>query len=51
MMFAKLLIINDDDVDVQNVSYTAWRVLNNVDWRRDIVVAEEPLDDLDHAAN
>jgi 4-hydroxy-3-polyprenylbenzoate decarboxylase len=51
MMFAKLLVIVDDDVDVQNISYTAWRVLNNVDWRRDVVIAEGPLDDLDHAAN
>jgi len=51
MMFAKLLIIVDDDVDVQNISYTAWRVLNNVDWKRDVVIAEGPLDDLDHAAN
>lgn len=51
MMFAKLLVIVDDDVDVQNVSYTAWRVLNNVDWKRDVVIAEGPLDDLDHAAN
>lgn len=51
MMFSKLLIIVDDDVDVQNISYTAWRVLNNVDWKRDVVIAEGPLDDLDHAAN
>jgi len=51
MMFAKLLIVVDDDVDVQNLSYTAWRVLNNVDWKRDVVIAEGPLDALDHAAN
>ncbi len=51
MMFAKLLIIVDDDVDVQDLSYTAWRVLNNVDWKRDVVIADGPLDDLDHAAN
>ncbi len=51
MMFAKLLVIVDDDVDVQNISYTAWRVLNNVDWKRDVVIADGPLDDLDHAAN
>ncbi|MBI5188903.1 MAG: menaquinone biosynthesis decarboxylase [Nitrospirae bacterium] len=51
MMFAKLIIVVDDDVDVQNLSYTAWRVLNNVDWRRDVVIAEGPLDSLDHAAN
>ena len=51
MMFAKLLIVVDEDVDVQDISYTAWRVLNNVDWKRDIVIAEGPLDDLDHAAS
>lgn len=51
MMFAKLLIVVDDDVDVQDMSYTAWRVLNSVDWKRDVVIAEGPLDDLDHAAS
>ncbi len=51
MMFAKLIIIVDDDVDVQNLSYTAWRILNNVDWKRDTVFAEGPVDDLDHSAN
>jgi 4-hydroxy-3-polyprenylbenzoate decarboxylase len=51
MMFAKLLIVVDDDVDVQNLSYTAWRVLNNVDWKRDTVFADGPLDALDHSAN
>lgn len=51
MMFSKLLIVVDEDVDVQNIHYTAWRVLNNVDWKRDVVIADGPLDDLDHAAN
>ena len=51
MTFAKQLIVVDDDVDVQNLSYTAWRVLNNVDWKRDVVISEGPLDALDHAAN
>jgi len=51
MMFAKLIIVVDEDVDVQDLSYTAWRVLNNVDWKRDVVISEGPLDDLDHAAN
>lgn len=51
MMFSKLIIVVDDDVDVQDISYTAWRVLNNVDWKRDVVIAEGPLDDLDHAAS
>lgn len=51
MSFAKLIIVLDDDVDVQNLSYSAWRVLNNVDWKRDTVFAEGPIDALDHAAN
>ncbi len=51
MMFAKLIIVVDEDVDVQNLSYTAWRVLNNTDWKRDTIIADGPLDDLDHAAN
>jgi 4-hydroxy-3-polyprenylbenzoate decarboxylase len=51
MMFAKLLIVVDSDVDVQDISYTAWRVLNNTDWKRDVVIADGPLDDLDHSAS
>lgn len=51
LMFAKLLIVVDEDVDVQNISQTAWKVLNNVDWKRDIIITEGPLDALDHAAN
>ncbi|MEE8328585.1 MAG: menaquinone biosynthesis decarboxylase [Thermodesulfovibrionia bacterium] len=51
MMFSKLLIVVNDDVDVQNIPYTAWRVLNNVDWKRDVVIAEGPVDELDHSAS
>ncbi|MEC4676298.1 MAG: menaquinone biosynthesis decarboxylase [Nitrospirota bacterium] len=51
MMFAKLIIVVDDDVNINDLSYTAWRVLNNVDWKRDTVFADGPLDALDHAAN
>jgi 4-hydroxy-3-polyprenylbenzoate decarboxylase len=51
MMFAKLLVVVDDDVDVQDIRYTAWRTLNNVDWKRDVVVSDGPLDELDHAAS
>jgi len=42
-MFAKLIIVVDEDVNVQDLSYTAWRVLNNVDWKRDVVISEGPL--------
>ncbi len=50
MMFARNLVIVDDDVDVQKLSEVAWRVTNNVDARRDLVVVDGPVDALDHAA-
>ena len=40
LSFSKLIIVVDDDVDVQDLSTTAWKVLNNVDWRRDIIISE-----------
>ncbi|HUW63869.1 MAG TPA: menaquinone biosynthesis decarboxylase [Spirochaetia bacterium] len=50
MMLAKMIVVVDADVDVQNLSEVAWRVLGNIDARRDLVVAEGPVDALDHAA-
>ncbi len=50
MMLAKALLIVDDDVDVQDLSEVAWRVANNVDWRRDVVIVDGPVDALDHAS-
>jgi 4-hydroxy-3-polyprenylbenzoate decarboxylase len=40
----------DDDVDVQNVSETAWRALNNIDPERDVQFVLGPVDSLDHAS-
>lgn len=50
MMLAKLIIVVDADVDVQNLSEVAWRVFNNIDPRRDIMMVDGPVDALDHAA-
>jgi 4-hydroxy-3-polyprenylbenzoate decarboxylase len=50
MMLAKALLIVDADVNVQDLSEVAWRVANNVDWRRDVVIVDGPVDALDHAA-
>jgi 4-hydroxy-3-polyprenylbenzoate decarboxylase len=49
MMFTKAIVVVDAEVNVQNVSEVLWRLGNNVDWRRDIVVVEGPTDALDHA--
>lgn len=50
MMLAKLIIVVDGDVDVQNMSEVMWRVFNNIDARRDVMIVEGPLDALDHAS-
>jgi len=50
MMFAKFIIVVDEDVDVQNVSEVMWKVFNNVDPRRDTLIVDGPLEVLDHSA-
>ncbi|MGI5912046.1 MAG: menaquinone biosynthesis decarboxylase [Syntrophomonadaceae bacterium] len=50
MMFAKFIVIVDEDVNVQNTSEVLWKVFNNVDPRRDTMIVDGPLDVLDHSA-
>ena len=50
MMLAKNILVVSDHVDVQNLSEVAWRAAGNVDAKRDIVIVDGPMDDLDHAA-
>ncbi|MHC1789202.1 menaquinone biosynthesis decarboxylase [Solidesulfovibrio sp.] len=50
MMFTKFIVVVDAEVNVQNTSEVWWRVGNNVDPRRDVVIVDGPLDALDHAA-
>ncbi len=50
MMFSKFIVVVDENVDVHNYSEVAWKVFNNVDPKRDIVLTEGPLDVLDHSS-
>lgn len=50
MQFCKCIVVVDEDVDVHDYAQVAWRVFNNVDWKRDIMVIEGPLDVLDHSS-
>jgi len=50
MMFTKIIIVFDKEVDVQNTSEALWRLGNNIDPKRDIIFSEGPVDALDHAA-
>ncbi len=50
MMFTKCIVVVDAGVNVQNTAEVLWRVGNNVDPRRDVVIVDGPLDALDHAS-
>jgi len=40
---ARLLVIVDADLNVQDLSRVAWKALNNVDWQRDLLTVDDPL--------
>jgi 4-hydroxy-3-polyprenylbenzoate decarboxylase len=50
LMLAKAIVVVDDWVDVQDLNQAAWQALGNVDWSRDIVISDGPVDHLDHAS-
>ena len=50
MMLAKTIVVVSEHVDVHDLSEVAWRATGNIDPKRDLVIAEGPMDDLDHAA-
>ncbi len=50
MMFTKVLVVVDADVNVQSAREVVWIVGNNIDPRRDVYFADGPADVLDHAS-
>lgn len=50
MSFTKMIVIVDSWVNVQDLSEVVWRIGNNVDPKRDIIILEGPLDVLEHAS-
>lgn len=50
LMLAKAIVVFDEWVDVQNLSQAAWQALGNVDWSKDAVIGDGPVDQLDHAS-
>ena len=50
MMFAKVIVVVDADVDVQNPQRAWWEALNHIDPQRDVIFSRGPADVLDHAA-
>jgi 4-hydroxy-3-polyprenylbenzoate decarboxylase len=51
MMFSKVIVVFDDDVDVQKTPEVVWRALANLDPKRDFSFVEGPIDQLDHGAS
>ncbi|MGO8994610.1 MAG: menaquinone biosynthesis decarboxylase [Polyangiaceae bacterium] len=51
MSFSKVICVVDDDVNVQNVGEVAWRLLANLDPKRDLSFVDGPIDQLDHGAD
>lgn len=47
----KFIAVFDEDTNLRDYSYCVWRLLNNVDPRRDMLVSDGPLDALDHSAS
>jgi 4-hydroxy-3-polyprenylbenzoate decarboxylase len=50
-MYTKMIIVVDENIDPKDISTVAWKVFNNIDPSRDLVISEGPLDALDHASN
>jgi 4-hydroxy-3-polyprenylbenzoate decarboxylase len=50
LMFTKCVIVVDKDVDIHDLANVGWRVLNNIDPKRDVMISDGPYDVLDHAS-
>ncbi len=50
LTLAKAIVVVDEWVNVQDLSQVAWQVLGNVDWSRDLLLTQGPVDQLDHAS-
>lgn len=47
LMFEKMVLVFDADVNLQDANEVAWRAFANVDPKRDLTITEGPLDELD----
>ncbi len=50
MASTKFIAVFDKDVDLRDGSTVLWKLLNNTDPKRDLLMSEGPLDALDHSA-
>lgn len=50
MMFAKVIVVVDEDVNVRDTREAWWVALSNFDPQRDVVITKGPMDVLDHSS-
>jgi 4-hydroxy-3-polyprenylbenzoate decarboxylase len=50
MSLAKVIVVVDEGIDVQNTQEAWWYALGNIDPERDVRFTRGPVDDLDHAS-
>ncbi len=50
LMFTKVILVVDADVDVHNLSQVAWLAFMNIDPQRDCFFVQGPVDTLNHAS-
>jgi 4-hydroxy-3-polyprenylbenzoate decarboxylase len=50
MASTKYIVVFDKDMDLRDSSTVVWKLLNNVDPKRDLLLSEGPVDALDHSA-
>lgn len=50
MALAKAIVVVDEGVNIRDYREVAWYALGNVDWKRDVILTEGPVDHLDHSA-
>lgn len=50
MMYTKLVVVVDEDVNVHDSREVWWRVFANIDAARDVTIVSGPLDVLDHSS-
>lgn len=50
LMFTKMIVVLDKDIDIHNTSEVLFRLGNNVDWQRDVSIVQGPVDALDHSS-
>jgi 4-hydroxy-3-polyprenylbenzoate decarboxylase len=50
MSLSKLIVVVDEDCDVHDYADVAFRAFGNVDYDRDLLLTQGPVDHLDHAS-